>query len=86
MQGYTAPLEGPLKFIQISFEIVAYYNWLYPNVQALKNVNDALKRRDPEEEELFTVTLMSRNSAQVGIRLQKSIEHYEPEGKFLSLP
>ena len=40
-------------------------------------MNDALKRRDPEEEELFTVTLMSKSSAQVGIRLQKSIENYE---------
>ncbi len=40
-------------------------------------MNDALKTRDPEEEELFTVTLMSKSSAQVGIRLQKSIENYE---------
>ena len=39
-------------------------------------MNDALKKRDPEEDELFTVTLMSKNSAQVGIRLQKSIENY----------
>jgi hypothetical protein len=39
-------------------------------------VNDALKKIDPAEEELFTVTLMSKNSAQVGIRLQKSVEKY----------
>ncbi|XP_028411170.1 cytosolic 5'-nucleotidase 1A-like isoform X2 [Dendronephthya gigantea] len=48
----------------------------FPFIKALKNVNDALKRRDHAEEELFTVTLMSKNSAQVGIRLQKSIENY----------
>ncbi|XP_028411169.1 cytosolic 5'-nucleotidase 1A-like isoform X1 [Dendronephthya gigantea] len=52
----------------------------FPFIKALKNVNDALKRRDHAEEELFTVTLMSKNSAQVGIRLQKSIENY-PELK-----
>ena len=45
-------------------------------IKALNNVNDALKKRDPEEDELITVTLMSKNSAQVGIRLQKSIEKY----------
>ena len=39
-------------------------------------MNDALKKIDPAEEELFTVTLMSKNSAQVGIRLQKSVEKY----------
>lgn len=40
-------------------------------------MNDALIERDPEEEELFTVTLMSKNSAEVGIRLQKSIAKHE---------
>ncbi|XP_028412095.1 cytosolic 5'-nucleotidase 1A-like [Dendronephthya gigantea] len=48
----------------------------FPFIKALKNVNDALRKRNPAEEELFTVTLMSKNSAQVGIRLQKSIENY----------
>lgn len=44
--------------------------------KALENVNAKLKERDPKEKEIFAIVLMSHNNAQVGIRLQKSIDYH----------
>ncbi|KXJ19672.1 cytosolic 5'-nucleotidase 1A isoform X2 [Exaiptasia diaphana] len=48
----------------------------FPFIKALENVNAKLKERDPHEKEIFAIVLMSHNNAQVGIRLQKSIDHH----------
>ncbi|XP_048587715.1 cytosolic 5'-nucleotidase 1A isoform X2 [Nematostella vectensis] len=34
-----------------------------------------LREKDPKEQEIFSIVLMSHNNARVGIRLQKSIDH-----------
>ncbi|EDO44263.1 predicted protein [Nematostella vectensis] len=47
----------------------------FPFIKALENVNRKLREKDPKEQEIFSIVLMSHNNAQVGIRLQKSIDH-----------
>ncbi|XP_031569684.1 cytosolic 5'-nucleotidase 1A-like isoform X3 [Actinia tenebrosa] len=48
----------------------------FPFIKALENVNAKLREIDPNEREIFSIALMSHNNANVGIRLQKSIDHY----------
>uniref|UniRef100_A0A8C7P7A0 5'-nucleotidase, cytosolic IB b n=1 Tax=Oncorhynchus mykiss TaxID=8022 RepID=A0A8C7P7A0_ONCMY len=48
----------------------------FPLVKALMMVNSRLRHLYPDSEELFDIVLMTNNHAQVGVRLIKSIKHY----------
>ena len=46
-------------------------------VQAIERINLKLLELDPKENQLFDIVLMSNNSAQVGVALINSINHYQ---------
>ncbi|KAM9554106.1 cytosolic 5'-nucleotidase 1A-like [Salvelinus alpinus] len=49
----------------------------FPLVKALMTVNSRLRQLYPDSEELFDIVLMTNSHAQVGVRLIKSINHYD---------
>ncbi|XP_078063701.1 cytosolic 5'-nucleotidase 1A-like [Mustelus asterias] len=51
----------------------------YPFTKAIQMVNNRLRARNPEEKQLFEIILLSTHSAEGGVRIINSVNHYDLE-------
>ncbi|XP_043561907.1 cytosolic 5'-nucleotidase 1A isoform X2 [Chiloscyllium plagiosum] len=71
--------EGEEEFVshQITNENIPLKEGIVaPFVKAIQMVNNKLLARDPEEKQLFEIILLSTHSAEGGVRIINSVNHY----------
>ncbi|XP_072448980.1 cytosolic 5'-nucleotidase 1A [Chiloscyllium punctatum] len=74
--------EGEEEFVshQITNENIPLKEGIVaPFVKAIQMVNNKLLARDPEEKQLFEIILLSTHSAEGGVRIINSVNHYDLE-------
>ncbi|XP_066267321.1 cytosolic 5'-nucleotidase 1A-like [Branchiostoma lanceolatum] len=70
-------LDAYIKHMMENEEKVLEKGPAFEFVKSALAVNDAIRKLDPKDDELFDIVIVSRNHAQAGVRLIRSINHYD---------